>query len=454
MSLAIYTSAAWLANGGLQVADNATIEVRRESDGALASIFSDREGSVPITNPSAFGDAFGRFEFFVSGGAYRVRVSQDGQEYTLRYQAIGRAQEFDLEQIQTAVNQGVYATTADGITATSDGEFFWVPDGDSLILYRNDAGSAVEILSTPNAGDVEAAIGAANQARDAATTARFIFDDTADGLANTEDGEYFTAPDDGRLVLYKNSAGTAEEVLRYSSSIDDDLIDSHSAETGGVHGIPVGESAEWQTQAQGRVDNHSTETGGIHGIPEGERALHTGDDLPTGTTIGGYVFVQSNLTGAEAPDPETHILLTAGEDGEGEYNEGKLTNESVSGSAPLVVATAEIADAESPMNGQTVQLVNTENRYLMPGTSPGSVAFDQMQQITGEFVGPRDGGTTSDTQTGAFSNIGVTTNILISTDSNVGQRIVAFDSAESPDARTGDHTSPKHIEVTVYMRIK
>ena len=89
MSLAIYTSAAWAANGGLQVADNATIEVRRESDGGLATIYSDRAGTVPITNPSAFGDSSGRFEFFADDGEYRVKVSQDGNEYTLRYQSIG-----------------------------------------------------------------------------------------------------------------------------------------------------------------------------------------------------------------------------------------------------------------------------------------------------------------------------------------------------------------------------
>ena len=89
MSLAIYTSAAWTANGGLQVADNATIEVRRESDGALATIYSDREGEEPITNPSAFGDEFGRFQFFAGDGEYRVKVSQDGNEYTLRYQSVG-----------------------------------------------------------------------------------------------------------------------------------------------------------------------------------------------------------------------------------------------------------------------------------------------------------------------------------------------------------------------------
>ena len=104
MSLAIYTSAAWTANGGLKVADNATIEVRRESDGALATIYSDRAGTQAITNPSEFGDASGRFQFFAAGGAYRVKVTQDGEEHTLRYQAIGTAGEFDASAVSQAVD--------------------------------------------------------------------------------------------------------------------------------------------------------------------------------------------------------------------------------------------------------------------------------------------------------------------------------------------------------------
>jgi len=200
-----------------------------------------------------------------------------------------------------------------------------------------------------------------------------------------------------------------------------------------------------------RVDNITNEAGiGPPNFPLGADGIDT-------TPIGGYVFVQSNPTGAEAPDPETHILLTAGEDGPGEYNEGKLTNESVSGSAPLVEATAEIADSESPMNGQAVQLVNTENRYLMPGTSPGSVAFDQMQQITGSFgryTSGNEGSSEGARIEGAFSDTEfLGTNEHRGTGSR-SRHLSDFNSANSPDARTGDHTNVKHIEVTVYQRIK
>ena len=325
MSLAIYTSAAWTANGGLQVADNATIEVRRESDGALASIFSDREGEEPITNPSAFGDASGRFEFFAAGGAYRVKVTQDGKEYTLRYQAIG-----------TAAAEDVSAFDA--------------------------AGSA-----------------------DAAKTA-----------------------------------------------------------------------------ANSYTDDHATETGGIHGIPEGERALHTGTN-GGGTPIGGYVTVQTDLTGAEEPDPETHVKLEAGLTGSGQYNEGKLDNESVSGGAPLVEATAEIVDSESPLNGQTVHLLETERRFLRAGEA-GTVENDQMQRITGEQRSAGHKRAYFSARPGEFAGAlqPRTDETLLASAAldgvNNASDGVVFDSSDSPDARasatTDGETRAKNIGVSVYMRIK
>src|SRR5690606_15300727 len=59
------------------------------------------------------------------------------------------------------------------------------------------------------------------------------------------------------------------------------------------------------------------------------------------------------------------IKLTAG----GAYNAGVLTNESVTGTEPLVIATAEISLAGSPVNGATVHLINTERRALRAGES-------------------------------------------------------------------------------------
>ena len=189
------------------------------------------------------------------------------------------------------------------------------------------------------------------------------------------------------------------------------------------------------------------------------------DDLSTAIPIGGYVTVQTNLTGAEEPDPDTHIKLEAGLTGTGEYNEGKLDNESVTGSAPLVEATAEIVDAESPLNGQVVNLLETERRFLRAGNA-GTVENDQMQRITGELQFRRrtsggggpivefPSGSFDTDREGASSQVGLQTDTI--TDQNRDRAL--FNSANSPNARTstdtGGETRAKNIGVSVYMRIK
>lgn len=96
--------------------------------------------------------------------------------------------------------------------------------------------------------------------------------------------------------------------------------------------------------------------------------------------------IQTHITGVPVPPTDNpnyrYIKLTASDS----YNTGVLTSESVSGSAPLVQATAVINDAGSPMNGQTVRLINTERRFLRPGSS-GTVEADALQ---GHWFGDAD----------------------------------------------------------------
>lgn len=66
----------------------------------------------------------------------------------------------------------------------------------------------------------------------------------------------------------------------------------------------------------------------------------------------------------------TWVELTAGLTGVGQFNNGKLTGESVTGSAPNVSATANVAVA-GPMNGSNIELLNTTRRFMRPG-SPGT----------------------------------------------------------------------------------
>jgi D-serine deaminase-like pyridoxal phosphate-dependent protein len=78
-----------------QDVDGALVEVRRESDSGLATLYSDRNGAVPLSNPFVANTSTGRFH--VVGGSYRITVTKDGSQVSTpwRYVAIGLLSEAD-----------------------------------------------------------------------------------------------------------------------------------------------------------------------------------------------------------------------------------------------------------------------------------------------------------------------------------------------------------------------
>lgn len=94
--------------------------------------------------------------------------------------------------------------------------------------------------------------------------------------------------------------------------------------------------------------------------------------------IGEPFAIWSHLAGVPVPPVDSpgyrYIKLTAADP----YNAGVLSAESVTGVSPLVQATGVITDPASPMNGQTIRLINTERRTLKAGNS-GAVEADAMQ---------------------------------------------------------------------------
>jgi hypothetical protein len=210
--------------------------------------------------------------------------------------------------------------------------------------------------------------------------------------------------------------------------------------------------ADWLvTSASGTPGNDKTVIDFSNGL---QGVAITNNREFTGTPVGGTISLPTHLLGIVEPPLDAsfrYIKLTAGESGAGEYNESVLTGETVTGAAPLVVATAVINLANSPINGQTVNLINSEGRYIKPGTTSGTVANDKMQQITGNvaFILAEGGNTSS----GAITYTG-NAGAAFSTDNASGQNgTLAFDSADSPSARTGTSTDVKHIQYTHYMRI-
>lgn len=167
--------------------------------------------------------------------------------------------------------------------------------------------------------------------------------------------------------------------------------------------------------------------------------------MPRDIPIGGYVIA----TQTNEPDPRYFIRLKAGLTGVGQYNEGKLTSESVSGSAPLITATAVVTVAGSPFNGNSVGLLEDERRFFRAG-SPGTLQDDALQNITGTFgTAMFFGG--SGHGTGAFSASGGSTS-LFSGGASGNSKDISFDA--SSVARTANETRSRNIGVAVYMRIK
>lgn len=142
---------------------------------------------------------------------------------------------------------------------------------------------------------------------------------------------------------------------------------AYSGEYGDLSGKPIlgtaaGEDIEdFATAAQGE---------------KADTALQPEDADPWAMQpIGSLIAANSGVTGFSAPPKDKayrYILLTAGQTGSGAYNNGILTSETVSGSAPNVSATAVISLSGSPLNGSTVRLLNTERRFIRPG-SPGTL---------------------------------------------------------------------------------
>lgn len=155
--------------------------------------------------------------------------------------------------------------------------------------------------------------------------------------------------------------------------------------------------------------------------------------------IGVPIPVFDHLTGASIPSTTAgyrYIKLTAAD----AHNTGVLTSESVTGSAPLVQATAVISLAGSPMNGQTVRLINTERRALRAG-SAGTAENDQFQGHRFNYNAP---------VIGSFG--GGSSNLSSNIPLNVTSDPISDGTNGTP--RTGNETRAKNIGATYYMRIK
>lgn len=158
-----------------------------------------------------------------------------------------------------------------------------------------------------------------------------------------------------------------------------------------------------------------------------------------------------------------YVLLSAGENGVGGYNEGLLINEVVdadyedSRGHKVLRATAEIA--VGPLQGTVIDLVNTEGAALTAGVSGiGSLFADQGQRITGLWneASLRNVNAALNGE-GAISAVDSANQTNHSGDTTRRVSMLAFNSANSPDYRasatTAGRTEVIHVNGLSFMRI-
>lgn len=167
-----------------------------------------------------------------------------------------------------------------------------------------------------------------------------------------------------------------------------------------------------------------------------------------GKAIGEIFFIRDDMTGCPIPpraDPSCRFIKLTADDA---YNSGVLTGETVSGSAPLVTATAVINYPNSPIHGRTVNLLNTERKFLRAGSS-GTNQNDALQNITG---GIRLKNGASTLPSGAFAQAGAGNLSTPQYDAgNLPSLQVSFDASRV--ARTDTETRSRNQGATAYMRI-
>lgn len=102
---------------GVPVA-GASVRVEIEVTGLpLATLYSDREGTTPIANPTTT-DADGLVGFYCAGNPHKITITGNDVTHTLRYEPIGLAQEKD------GITAGVSFLFSTGTTETDPGTGF------------------------------------------------------------------------------------------------------------------------------------------------------------------------------------------------------------------------------------------------------------------------------------------------------------------------------------------
>ncbi|WP_375260225.1 SGNH/GDSL hydrolase family protein, partial [Citreimonas sp.] len=138
----------------------------------------------------------------------------------------------------SALGYPVYDSTAAGLSSTANGGGFSVRSGSDLVLYRDSAGSAVEVARLPLKAALEALDARTDALEAQAFAADPVYATTTAGLAATSSGQQFKVENvsaDIAFDIYRNDSGTA---TRVSSAPSVEILSKSQATTPGVSLFP------------------------------------------------------------------------------------------------------------------------------------------------------------------------------------------------------------------------
>ena len=147
MALPIFQRTVVNDNG--DVIPSAQVEVRLESSGALATVYSDRDGVTPLSNPF-FADGNGLARFYANPDEYKITASGNGQAIEWRYVVV-----IDTNDISVvADNQSALQSVAANITDVQNAADNAISAAASAANAANSAGDAATSAASVNAANI------------------------------------------------------------------------------------------------------------------------------------------------------------------------------------------------------------------------------------------------------------------------------------------------------------
>ena len=366
-----------------------------------------------------------------------------GDAYNAGFEAYGTSQGTGYLFVgQEASHGGGIFYNGDGTPAFATGE-----TADIVAFYRVSAGAKEVVFSYPhNSNNVTfrgtisgngsglTTLNASNMASGTVPDARLS--GTYTGVNITGNAATATKLQTARTINGVAFDGTADITVADSTKVP-------LTSTTGAAVIPAGTEAQRPASPVNGQLRYNSDTKRFEGRA-GDEWIALPSSYWESLPIGVPIPVWDHIAGVAVPPTNDsafrYVKLTASD----AYNSGVLTSETVAGSAPLVQATAVISDSASPINGQTIRLINTERRFLRAGSS-GEVEADAMQghrHATAAALW-----TTSPTvflgSGGGFTGASNNSAILNPTTDGV-----------NGTPRTANETRSKNIGATYYMRIR